>query len=184
MTRIRPRSKFGSTRQRVAAPPLLIRGWVMLSIWMQTTGTTQFAVRQCSLVCVRTPAQDGHCARGLLYLAAVRDDRHVQNTVKIMLTSATCSLVINPVMRTVCGQHCGRLVDSRWQGQGAPPTQAHRLRAGTWVLVTVVETQQGVLLPLGIRTLAWQLGADLSRNHLISRLCLRAVPVVRGWCLR
>jgi hypothetical protein len=64
MTRIRPRSKFGSTRQRIAAPPLLIRGWVMLSIWMQTTGAYLLAVNRCSPARVRMPAQDSRSAHG------------------------------------------------------------------------------------------------------------------------
>jgi hypothetical protein len=67
MTWIRPRSKFALTRRRIAAPPLLIRGWVMLSIWMQTTGAPLLAVNQCSMACVQTLAQDSRSVHGLLY---------------------------------------------------------------------------------------------------------------------
>jgi hypothetical protein len=47
-----------------------------LAFWMQTTGEVLLAVRWCSWARVRMTAQDGRSARGLLYLAAVRDDRH------------------------------------------------------------------------------------------------------------
>jgi hypothetical protein len=52
---------------------------------MQTTGTVLLAVKQRSLAWVRSAAQDGHSACGLLYLAAVsadwREQEHRQETV-------------------------------------------------------------------------------------------------------
>ena len=45
---------------------------VTLSIWMQTTGTTLLVAKLRSPMRVRMSAQDGHSARRLLYLAAVR----------------------------------------------------------------------------------------------------------------
>jgi hypothetical protein len=45
------------------------------TIWMQTTGATLVAIKRCSPMCVRMPAQDSRSVHGLLYLAAVRDDR-------------------------------------------------------------------------------------------------------------
>jgi hypothetical protein len=45
---------------------------------MQTTGTVLLAVSRASSARVRTPAQDSRSAHGLLYLAAVRDDRRPQ----------------------------------------------------------------------------------------------------------
>ena len=43
---------------------------------MQTSGTALLAVERCSLVRVWMAAQDSRSAHGLLYFAAVRDDRH------------------------------------------------------------------------------------------------------------
>jgi len=43
---------------------------------MQTSGTALLAVERCSLVRVWMAAQDSRSAYGLLYVAAVRDDRH------------------------------------------------------------------------------------------------------------
>ena len=56
---------------RIAAPPLLIRGRAMLSIWMQTNGMFLLAAKRCSPVCV-LPAQDSRSAQGLLYFPGVR----------------------------------------------------------------------------------------------------------------
>ena len=47
-----------------------------LAFWMQTSGTALLAVERCSLVRVWMAAQDSRSAHGLLYFAAVRDDRH------------------------------------------------------------------------------------------------------------
>jgi hypothetical protein len=49
-----------------------------LSIWMQTSGTALLAVERCSPVRVWMAAQHSRSAHGLLYFAAVRDDRHHQ----------------------------------------------------------------------------------------------------------
>ena len=54
--------------------PRLIRG--VPAIWRQTSGTALLAVERCSLVRVWMAAQDSRSAHGLLYFAAVRDDRH------------------------------------------------------------------------------------------------------------
>jgi hypothetical protein len=43
---------------------------------MQTSGTALLAVERCSLVRVWMAVQDSRSAHGLLYFAAVRDDRH------------------------------------------------------------------------------------------------------------
>jgi hypothetical protein len=60
---------------------------------MQTTGTTLIAVKRRSLVRVGMSAQDSRSAHGLLYLAAVRDDRceqeHCQGRVAIGPASLT-----------------------------------------------------------------------------------------------
>jgi hypothetical protein len=45
---------------------------------MQTSGMALLAVERCSPVRVWTAAQDSRSAHGLLYFAAVRDDRHHQ----------------------------------------------------------------------------------------------------------
>ena len=50
----------------------------MLSIWMQNMGAALFAVKRCSPMRVRMPAQDSRSAYALLYLPAVRDDWHKQ----------------------------------------------------------------------------------------------------------
>ena len=60
-----------------SGPPLgprLVHG--ALAFWMQTSGTTLLAVERCSLVRVWMAAQDSRSAHGLLYFAAVWDDRH------------------------------------------------------------------------------------------------------------
>ena len=85
MTRIRPGSRFGSTRQRIAALPLPIRGWVTLSIWMQTTGATLLAAKRCSLARALMPAQDSRSVHGLLYLAAVRHGWRQQKRCQVHL---------------------------------------------------------------------------------------------------
>ena len=46
-----------------------------LAFWMQTTCATLLATKRRSLVRVLMIVHDGRCAHGLLYLAAVRDDR-------------------------------------------------------------------------------------------------------------
>ena len=46
------------------------------TFWMQTSGTALLAVERCSLGRVWMAAQDSRCPHGLLYFAAVRDDRH------------------------------------------------------------------------------------------------------------
>lgn len=48
---------------------------VGLTIWMQTTGVALLAAERCSIVRLWTPVQDSRSAYGLLYFAAVRDDR-------------------------------------------------------------------------------------------------------------
>ena len=55
--------------------------------WMQTSGTALLAVERCRLVGVWLAAQDGRSAHGLLYLAAVRDDRRKQEHIKVTLTA-------------------------------------------------------------------------------------------------
>ena len=49
-----------------ALGPRLVHG--ALAFWMQTTGAALLAIKQCSLVRVWMPAQDGRSAHGLLYL--------------------------------------------------------------------------------------------------------------------
>jgi hypothetical protein len=46
------------------------------AIWMQTSGTALLAAERCSLVRMWMAAQDSRSTHGLLYFAAVRDDRH------------------------------------------------------------------------------------------------------------
>jgi hypothetical protein len=41
---------------------------------MQTSGAALFRVKRCRPMRARRSAQDSHCAYGLLYLTAVRDD--------------------------------------------------------------------------------------------------------------
>ena len=53
-----------------------IQGLELTAFWMQTTGACLFAVERCSPVRVWMAAQDSRSAHGLLYFAAVRDDRH------------------------------------------------------------------------------------------------------------
>jgi len=48
------------------------------TIWMQTTGASLLAVNRCSPARVRMAAQDSRSAYGLLYPAAVWDDRRKQ----------------------------------------------------------------------------------------------------------
>jgi hypothetical protein len=57
----------------LALGPRLVHG--ALAFWMQTTGATLLATKRRSLVRVLMVVHDGRCAHGLLYLAAVRDDR-------------------------------------------------------------------------------------------------------------
>jgi hypothetical protein len=76
MTRIRPRSKTAQLGGGSLLRRCLSAVWMMLSIWMQTSGTALLAVERCSLVRVWMAAQDSRSAYGLLYVAAVRDDRH------------------------------------------------------------------------------------------------------------
>jgi hypothetical protein len=52
---------------------------------MQTTGAVLLTVKRSSLAHVRTPAQDSRSAHGLLYLAAVRDDRRQQEYCQVRL---------------------------------------------------------------------------------------------------
>src|SRR4029077_17984081 len=47
------------------------RGRFCLTTWMQTNGRPLLAVKKCSLARMRMAAQDGSCAPGLLYAAAV-----------------------------------------------------------------------------------------------------------------
>jgi hypothetical protein len=57
---------------------LVTQLWASLSLttWMQTTGAALLAVKRCSLVWVRSAAQDGRRVCGLLYFAAVPADWH------------------------------------------------------------------------------------------------------------
>jgi hypothetical protein len=56
--------------------PRLVHG--ALAVWMQNMGAALFAVKRCSPMRVRMPAQDSRSAYALLYLPAVRDDWHKQ----------------------------------------------------------------------------------------------------------
>jgi hypothetical protein len=64
----RPLDRCDAARPR----QVLVHG--LPAFWMQTTGPALIAVRLCSPVRMWTLAQGSGCARGLLYLAAVRDD--------------------------------------------------------------------------------------------------------------
>ncbi len=55
---------------------------------MQTTGAALLAIKRSSLLSMSMPAQSGHSAYRLLYLAAVWDDWRSKNAVKVALTSA------------------------------------------------------------------------------------------------
>jgi hypothetical protein len=55
------------------------------AFWMQTTGAALLAVKRCSLRRLWLPAQDGHSAYGLLYLAAVRNDRSQRGCLQVGL---------------------------------------------------------------------------------------------------
>jgi hypothetical protein len=62
---------------RAYTPPKrsrLVRG--VSAFWMQTTGAPLLVVKRCSVMRAWMPAQDSRSAHGLLYLAAVRSDRH------------------------------------------------------------------------------------------------------------
>ena len=52
------------------------RGRFCLTTWLQTTGTVLLVVERCSVVRVRLAIEDRRSAPGLLYFAAVQDDRH------------------------------------------------------------------------------------------------------------
>jgi hypothetical protein len=76
-----------------------LTGWpdVSLAVWMQTSGTALLAVERCSLVRVWMAAQDSHSAYGLLYLAAVRDDRHhrIRRVCQSLPRPGACCLASN-----------------------------------------------------------------------------------------
>jgi len=52
-----------------------LRGLERLAFWMQNMGAALLTVKRRSLARALMLAQDSGCASGLLYLAAVRDDR-------------------------------------------------------------------------------------------------------------
>ena len=55
--------------------PVLARGWHGHAHWMQTTGASLLAVKQCSPARARTLAQDSRGPHGLLYLACCTEGR-------------------------------------------------------------------------------------------------------------
>jgi len=79
-----------------------------LTIWMQTTGVALLVVKRCSVVSAWMPAQDSRSAHGLLYLAAVRSDRH-------HLLRRLCHAHPLPAHFVADLPRCYSLVRSRWR---------------------------------------------------------------------
>ncbi len=79
----------------------LASGLFVAAVWMQTIRVVLIAIKQCSPVCMSTPAQGGRSAHKLLYLAAVWDDWHEQEHRQGMIDT-------DPSLQVVC--RCGH----RW----------------------------------------------------------------------
>jgi hypothetical protein len=82
--------------------------YVAQAFWMQTSGTALLAVERCSLVRVWMAAQDSRSAHGLLYFAAVREDRH-------HLIRRLCHAYPLPAYTSAGLPECYSLMRTRWR---------------------------------------------------------------------
>jgi hypothetical protein len=83
--RHRPSQTMATGTQRARCTPE--------TIWMQTVGTALLAVNRCSPARVWATFQDSRSAHGLLYLAAVRDDRREQEHCQSRVDIGSASLM-------------------------------------------------------------------------------------------